>query len=404
LTEYCFEKYVLALDSDKLIAISGLKQFLAEDLLTWLISNKPVCHFLSHGFQRYLHGDLQFMWIFALAVLSGAFDEPAAAISFGKDEHLLFPKKHIFNSKKCPEVRELPVGCWSNYIGRIEPQIEVLMIANANPLRQSPDILSIKSAMSKIPFKVCSDLFMTETAKICDLVLPVSSFLEDEDWIGSYWHSYLVRSEKVIPRYADSKTDVEIYAGLSDSLKLNTDLIEAKRLTDMFLLEDKRLHCVSKHVYLCNEQSYWLSDSSAELPMFVPDYDKKEISNDIRLITVHCREYINGQSDEPNDKTPETQNEPDGMGNDDMNPEIFLNPDKIKKLNIKLGQKIRVISSNGNAIHMRVKEEPSISEEYAIAYQGRGSINLLTNTYEAPGAGAPYAECFVRIDLHHIFP
>ncbi|MCL2146700.1 MAG: molybdopterin-dependent oxidoreductase [Synergistaceae bacterium] len=392
-----FEKFILALDSDNLIAISGLKRFQAEDLLTWLISNKPVCHLPSHGSQRYLHGNLQFMWIFALVVLSGAFDDPAAALSFGKEEHLLFPESRIFNNVKSPEVRELPVGCWSNFIGRITPPIEVLMIANANPLRQSPDIAGTKSAMSKIPFKVCSDLFMTDTAKICDLVLPASSFLEDEDWIASYWHSYLVRSEKVIPRYADSKSDVEIYAGLSDALKLNIDLIGAKRRMDKSLLEDKRLRCVSDRVYLCNEQSYWLSDSIAELPVSIPENDTKETQSEVRLITVHCRKYINGQSDEPHVKTT-TRDDFGFLGEDDIIPEIYLNPDKMRKLNIKLGRKIRVVSSNKNVVHMKVKEDSSISEEYAIAYQGGESINLLTNAYEAPGGGAPYAECFVRID------
>jgi anaerobic selenocysteine-containing dehydrogenase len=394
-----FEKYVLSLDSYKLVAISGLKQDQAEDLLRWLISNRPVCHVPSYGAQRYLHGDLQFKWIFALAVLSGAFEDVRAAFSSGKDEHSLFPENLKLDGIKCLEIRKLPVGCWCNYIGRILPPIEVLMIANANPVRQSPDISNTKSAFLKIPFKVCSDLFMTDTAQMCDLVLPASSFLEDEDWLGSYWHSYLVRSEKVIPRYANSKTDVEIYAGLSDSLSLKLDLIEAKRRMDISLLEDKRLHRVSERVYLWNELSYWFSDSCAELPVHIPDYNVRDFQTEVRLITVHNGEYINGQSDEPFIKKTETQDVSELLDNDDNTPDVFLNPGKIMKLNIRLGQKVKVISSNGNALLMRVKEDSSISEEYAIAFQGQESINLLTSAYKAPGSGAPYAECFVRIDF-----
>jgi len=388
-----FEKYVLSLESDELLAISGLEQSEAEELLRWLVFNKPVCHIPSYGAQRYLHGDLQFMWIIALAVLSGAFENAAAAFSSGKDEHLFFPE-----SLKCKsglDIRNLPVGCWGNYIGKIEPQIEVLMIANANPVRQSPDTYNTKSAMSKIPFKVCSDLFMTETAYLCDLVLPVSSFLEDEDWLGSYWHSYLVRSEKIIPRFADSKTDVEIYAGLSDALRLNLDLIEAKRRMDILILADKRLHKVSNNVYLWDEPSYWFSDRTAELPLHIPNIDSGKMPAEIRLITVHCGEYINGQSDEPHFKNIENQNLSECKDFDGVTPEIFLNPDKIKKLNLKLGQKVKVVSSNKNSLIMIVKEDASITEEYAIAYQGLRNINLLTKAYEAPGAGAPYAECFV---------
>ena len=390
-----FEQYVHSLISDELIATSGLRQSQAEDLLTWLTLNKPVCHIPSYGAQRYLHGDLQFMWIFALSVLSGAFEEASAAFSSGKDEHVLYPKSLRLDCKDGLELRNLPVGCWGNYIGVIKPQIEVLMIANANPVRQSPDTSNTKSAMSKIPFKVCSDLFMTETALLCDLVLPVSSFLEEEDWIGSYWHSYLVRSEKVIPRYANSKTDVEIYAGLSDALRLNLDLIEAKRQMDELLLADKRLHRVNNNVYFWDEPSFWLSGLKAELPLFVPDKDARK-TYEVRLITVHCGEYINGQSDEPHIKIGNTSDISEDLDNRDNIPEISLNPDRIIKLNLLAGQKVRVISSNENEIIMRVKEDASISEEYAIAYQGLRNINFLTNAQEAPGAGAPYAECFVR--------
>ncbi|MCL2768335.1 MAG: molybdopterin-dependent oxidoreductase, partial [Synergistaceae bacterium] len=381
--------------------------------LKWLISNKPVCHYPSYGAQRYLHGDLQFMWIFALTVLSGAFDDASAAFSSGKDEHSLFPENLKLDNDL--EIRKLPVGCWGNYIEKINtklisnagdaalnttyygPPIEVLMIANANPVRQAPNTLNIKSAMSKIPFKVCSDLFMTDTAEMCDLVLPVSSFLEDEDWIGSYWHSYLVRSERVIPRYADSKTDVEIYAGLSAALGQKLDLIEAKRRMDMSILADERLSMVSDRVYLWNEPSYWLSaESKAELPLTIPDHNANNIYTKLqsnvlnatwhRFITVHCGTYINGQSDEPR------------IGKDDKEiPEIFLNPNIIKELNLSLGQRIKVVSSNGNEIYMRVSEDASVSLKYAYAYQGNKTINLLTNAYEAPGSGAPYAECFVRI-------
>ncbi|MCL1940525.1 MAG: molybdopterin-dependent oxidoreductase [Synergistaceae bacterium] len=385
-----FERYALALDGDKLIAISGMAGSEVEELLTWIISNKPVCHIPSYGAQRYLHGDLQFMWVFALAVLSGAFDDPAAAFSSGKDEHSLFPDRFKLGRKGL-QIRELPSGCWANYIGNIEPPVEVLMIANGNPVRQSPDISNTKAAMSKIPFKVCSDLFMTDTAKMCDLVLPASSFLEDEDWIGSYWHSYLVRSERVIPRYADSKTDVEIYAGLSAALGLKLDLMEAKRRMDASVLADMRLQRVSRRVYSWDEVSWWLCDNSfAELPVSIPKAN--EIQTGLRLITVHCGEYINGQSDEPGF-------EKIAQDDDDDTPDIFLNPDEIKKLNLSFGQEVKVVSSNGNAIFMRVKEDASIPAECAVAFQGNSRVNLLANAREAPGAGAPYAECFVRISL-----
>lgn len=383
-----FESYVLSLPPEMLLSQSGFTNESAEELLKWLVGNAPVCHFPAYGAQRYLHGNLQHKWIFALAVLTGAFENVAAAYAGSKDERALFPE----GIKSEPrDLRTFPAGCWSERIGECAPPVEVLMIMNANPLRQTPDTAATMRAFSKIPFKVCSELFMTETAELCDLVLPTCSFLEESDFLGSYWHSYIVESEAVIPPVGESKTDIEIYDGLAKALGLSIDLEEKKRLIGELIFKkknEKNLRKVGERIYFWDEPNYWTDKKScALLPVEIPKAQSETAERTHRtykkrLITVHRAEYINGQSDEVKLPNP---------------PEIFLNPSAIENLGFKIGQVAEVCSSNGQRLKMRLREDASLAENCAVAFQGQSGINLLTNALSAPGDGAPYAECFVEI-------
>ena len=56
--------------------------------------------------------------------------------------------------------------------------IKALICPGGNPAVTLPDTDRIQQAMRKLDFMVVSALFMTDTAKLADIVLPACSFLE----------------------------------------------------------------------------------------------------------------------------------------------------------------------------------------------------------------------------------
>jgi len=64
-----------------------------------------------------------------------------------------------------------------------EPAVEVLLIAGANPVYDSPAGERLRRAMERIPLVVALAPFMDETAACADLVLPTPTFLEA--WQGT---------------------------------------------------------------------------------------------------------------------------------------------------------------------------------------------------------------------------
>ncbi len=60
----------------------------------------------------------------------------------------------------------------------------------ANSLKQGSDIRKNIAAFEKVDFAVSHSLFLTPTARYCDVVLPAATTLEKEDvglpWLGNY--------------------------------------------------------------------------------------------------------------------------------------------------------------------------------------------------------------------------
>ncbi|TDK63029.1 nitrite reductase [Bacillus salipaludis] len=78
---------------------------------------------------------------------------------------------------------ELPRKGVSAYemMGKIhEGEITGLFLMCSNPIVSNPNAHFVKEALKKLKFFVVVDLFISETARLADLILPSSSYLEDE--------------------------------------------------------------------------------------------------------------------------------------------------------------------------------------------------------------------------------
>ncbi|MEH7375786.1 assimilatory nitrate reductase catalytic subunit NasC [Neobacillus drentensis] len=61
-----------------------------------------------------------------------------------------------------------------------EGEIQGLFLMCSNPMVSNPNAHFVKEAIKKLKFFVAVELFVSETARLADLILPASSYLEDE--------------------------------------------------------------------------------------------------------------------------------------------------------------------------------------------------------------------------------
>ena len=103
----------------------------------------------------------------------------------------------------------------------IAPQDKALLLWNINVAASNPDQKrSLKALESTALFIVVIDLFMTDSAKYADIVLPAASFLEFDDLVGSYFHLSLGPQSKAADPMGDALPNQEIFRRLAKAMNL----------------------------------------------------------------------------------------------------------------------------------------------------------------------------------------
>jgi len=98
-------------------------------------------------------------------------------------------------------------------------KIKCLYVVGEDPIVSFPGTRVVRDALATLQFLVVQDLFLTETAKMAAVVLPVASFAEKD---GSYtnFEGKINKIRQAIKPVGDSRPDWEITCTLAD--KMNT--------------------------------------------------------------------------------------------------------------------------------------------------------------------------------------
>lgn len=121
-----------------------------------------------------------------------------------------------------PVSETFPVYMWPDAVlegvdGGWPSEIRAIYNVGGNFVMQGSDIRKNILAFDKIDFAVCHDLFMTPTARLCDIVLPTTTFLERNDILFT-GGPYLTFSNQVSPPLHDAKNDYDIFCELAERL------------------------------------------------------------------------------------------------------------------------------------------------------------------------------------------
>ncbi len=210
-----FKDYLESLDLDELCTECEVASAVVHDLAATLAACKQSFFWLGFGLQRHSNGGQNIRAIQAIAAMIGAIGEPGGGVNFAS------MSTWLFNAQKRPETqnRLIPINQFTHALhSQTEPPIKMLWIACRNILTQDPAPQELKLELEKLEFIVTVDQFMTPTAECADIVLPTTTFFEEEDIVTSYWQQYISYNEKAIENYEESKSDFEISKQLSQAL------------------------------------------------------------------------------------------------------------------------------------------------------------------------------------------
>ncbi|WP_223066036.1 molybdopterin-containing oxidoreductase family protein [Paenibacillus caui] len=126
-----------------------------------------------------------------------------------------------------PEARIINMSRIGEALLTEQPPIRSLFVYCSNPAVVAPDTEKVqRGLMREDLFTVVHDLFMTDTAKYADLVLPATSSFENTDLYASYWHHYVQLQEPVIAPVGEGKSNFELFKRLAQAMEFTEEAFQ----------------------------------------------------------------------------------------------------------------------------------------------------------------------------------
>ncbi len=176
------------------------------------------------GVEHHRNGAMLFRTLACLAVLSGAWKHRGGGLA--RSTHALQFAVLDMDRVEMPEVykpgvrvinmRELGDALCSR---ELQPPVRALIVYGANPAISMPNQARTREGLLRDDlFTVVHELFVTETARYADYVLPATSQIEHLDLTPAWGHLYLALNRPAIAPLGESVCNTELFRRLAGAL------------------------------------------------------------------------------------------------------------------------------------------------------------------------------------------
>src|ERR1700719_4668471 len=113
-------------------------------------------------------------------------------------------------------INELDLGAALTGKMKLDPPIKSVFVYNSNPVSQAPDAGELVRGLQREDlFTVCSELFITDTARYADILLPATMQAEQYDLMVTWGHLYMMLNMPAIAALGDCVPNVEMFRRLA---------------------------------------------------------------------------------------------------------------------------------------------------------------------------------------------
>jgi len=286
--------------------------------------------------------------------------------------------------------------------------VKALYIMGENPLLSDPDLHHVEKSLKKLDLLIVQDIFMTETAKVADVVLPSASFAE-KDGTFTNTERRVQRIRKVINPPGEAKADWKIIAGISTAMGYPMNYLTAKEVFEEIASVTPSYAGIT-YKRIEKEGIQWPCPTAEHNGTRFLHKDK--FTRGLGLF--HAVEYI--PPAEVTDKEypfilstgrvlyhyhtgTMTRR---SLGTTELCPEslVELNPADADKFGISDGQMIKVTSRRGSVIaKTKITEKSPHGTIFMNFHFAEAAVNLLTNPVLDPIGKIPeYKVCAVKLE------
>jgi formate dehydrogenase major subunit len=226
-----FKQEILAQDMDELSRISGVDKQLVRDAAIAYAKAPNAMEFHGLGVTEHSQGTFTIMMISSLAMITGNVGRPGVGVNplrgqnnvqgaadMGCQPHQgagyydvadpVYHKKYEeFYNAKLPNYSGLKIP--QMYDAALSDKLKAMWVIGEDMGQTDPNTNHVRAALAKLELFVVQELFMTETAKLANVILPAASFLEKSGTFTS-GERRIQRVNAVVDPIEGTKSDGQI--------------------------------------------------------------------------------------------------------------------------------------------------------------------------------------------------
>jgi len=244
----------------------------------------------------------------------------------------------------------------------VKGKIKLLYVAGEDPVQSYYKAALAKEALQTVPFLVVQDVFMTETAKMADIILPISTFAEKDGTYTNMTRHVQKVASATLPQ-GESKPDFDILLEIAEALGKPFPVASVEEVQQ----EIERVVPIYRETLPGDESKQWMPAgfaAKAEFQICQPyNGTKEEKAYPFRLQTSNHMFHIGSYTQHAKALV-------------DIGPQCFaqIHPEDAEKLKLQEGDHIVVESENG-------KVEVAVKTSYVTA---PGMVYIPKNWPEVP--------------------
>ncbi len=181
------------------------------------------------GFARQQKGGMAMRAVALLPALVGAFQRPGGGITRTTSEAAPFNMKPLTRPDLAPAgVRGFNMVRLGQVLTQAQPPVRLLYVYLCNPAVVAPDSSQVLAGLHRQDlFTVVQEMFLTETARLADLVLPSACSLEMTDLYRAYGHYHVQMARPVMAPVGQSRPLLGVFQALARRLGFAEDVFRA---------------------------------------------------------------------------------------------------------------------------------------------------------------------------------
>lgn len=207
---------------ERVAAMTGIPQPDLEAMARRLVDAPPVAIRLNYGLQRHAGGGAAVRAILALACVLGAWRHEGGGAMLSTSGAFPVDARRLGRPDLLPNPSHPPRTINMTRLGealdpqQTRPPVDALFVYASNPAAVAPDGGAVRTGLLREDlFCVVHELFMTDTARHADVLLPATTQLEQLDIHKSYGHYDILLNSPSIEPLGEAVPNTELFRRLA---------------------------------------------------------------------------------------------------------------------------------------------------------------------------------------------